>query len=163
MRVVFSLITPIPNREPALSLGVAFQLTNILRDVGEDAGRGRIYLPLEDMARFNVTEDQIFEKRMDENYKRLMQYEIARARRYYARAKRGVPMLSPESRWPVQSSLDCYAQILDKIEGNSYDSLHYRAYVSKWEKLCTLPASWYRTLEISKIVPFPGDDVVVAQ
>jgi len=144
-------------KEPALSLGVAFQLTNILRDVGEDASRGRIYLPQEDMARFNVTEDQIFEKRMDDNYKQLMQYEIARARRYYDRAKRGVRMLSPGSRWPVQASLDCYAQILDKIEANNYDSLHYRAYVSKFEKLCTLPLSWYRTLEISDIFPLPGD------
>ena len=127
--------------------------------MGEDASRGRIYLPQEDMARFNVTEDQIFEKRMDDNYKRLMEYEIARARRYYERAKRGVRMLSPDSRWPVQSSLDCYAQILDRIEGNDYNSLQYRAYVGKFEKLCTLPLSWYRTLEISSIFPIPGDVV----
>ena len=58
------------NREPALSLGVAFQLTNILRDVGEDAvQRGRVYLPQEDLRRFGVTEDQIFEQRVDENGK----------------------------------------------------------------------------------------------
>ena len=58
-------------REPALSLGVAFQLTNILRDVGEDAEkRGRIYLPREDMERFGVTQEQIFAQRMDENYSR---------------------------------------------------------------------------------------------
>ena len=62
-------------REPALSLGVAFQLTNILRDVGEDAvKRGRVYLPREDMERFGVTEEQIFAQRMDENFVKMMKF-----------------------------------------------------------------------------------------
>lgn len=145
-------------REPALSLGVAFQLTNILRDVGEDAvKRGRVYLPRHDMERFGVTEEQIFERRMDENYVKMMKFQIERARMYYERARRGVWMLAPESRLPVQSSLDAYGKILDKIEENNYDSLNYRAYVDKWEKLFTIPFSWYRTLEISKVLPLPGD------
>ena len=139
-------------------MGVAFQLTNILRDVGEDAvQRGRVYLPQEDLRRFGVTEDQIFEQRVDENYIELMKYEIARARMYYERARRGVFMLAPESRLPVQSSLDAYGRILDKIEENGYDSLTKRAYVDKWEKLLIIPFSWYRTLEISKQFPLPGD------
>eukprot|EP00557_Chaetoceros_sp_GSL56_P003710 CAMPEP_0176493874 /NCGR_PEP_ID=MMETSP0200_2-20121128/9778_1 /TAXON_ID=947934 /ORGANISM="Chaetoceros sp., Strain GSL56" /LENGTH=545 /DNA_ID=CAMNT_0017891559 /DNA_START=671 /DNA_END=2305 /DNA_ORIENTATION=+ len=138
-------------KEPALSLGVAFQLTNILRDVGEDAvKRGRVYLPREDMENFGVTEEQIFAQRLDDNYIAMMKFQIERARMYYDRALRGVPMLSPESRLPVQSSLDCYGKILDKIEENGYDSLTKRAYVSKWEKLATIPFSWYRTLDISK-------------
>eukprot|EP00977_Amphora_coffeiformis_P018674 scaffold6647_cov166-Amphora_coffeaeformis.AAC.1 len=123
-------------REPALSLGVAFQLTNILRDVGEDAvQRGRIYLPREDLERFGVTEDQIFSQELNDNYRRLMKFEIDRARMYYARARRGVYMLAPSSRLPVQSSLDAYGRILDKIEENDFDSLTKRAYVGKWEKL----------------------------
>ena len=66
-------------KEPALSLGVAFQLTNILRDVGEDAvDRGRIYLPREDMAEFGVTEEQIFAQKLDENYITFMKAQIAR-------------------------------------------------------------------------------------
>jgi phytoene synthase len=146
------------NREPALSLGVAFQITNILRDVGEDATtRGRVYLPQKDMERFGVTEQQLFDQKVDENYIALMKYEIDRARMYYERAKRGVPMLSPESRLPVQSSLDCYGKILDKIEENGYDSLTKRAYVSKWEKLFEIPFSWYRTQEIAKVLPLPWD------
>lgn len=146
------------HREPALSLGVAFQITNILRDVGEDAmTRGRVYLPRDDMLKFGVTEEQIFEKRVDENYIAFMKYQIDRARMYYDRAKRGVPMLSEASRLPVQSSLDCYGKILDKIEENGYDSLNKRAYVDKWEKLFTIPFSWYRTLEIAKTFPLPGD------
>lgn len=145
-------------REPALSLGVAFQLTNILRDVGEDAvKRGRVYLPREDMERFGVTEEQIFAQRVDQNYIDMMKYQIARARMYYERARRGVFMLAPESRLPVQSSLDAYGRILDKIEMNGHDSLTTRAYVDKWEKLCIIPFSWYRTLDVSRQMPLPGD------
>ena len=149
------------HREPALSLGVAFQLTNILRDVGEDADqRGRVYLPQEDLRRFGVTEEQILAQRVDENYVSLMKYEISRARLYYERARRGVFMLAEESRLPVQSSLDAYGRILDKIEENQYDSLTKRAYVDKWEKLSIIPFSWYRTLDISRSLPLPGDKVV---
>lgn len=146
-------------KEPALSLGVAFQITNILRDVGEDAvERGRIYLPRQDMEKFGVTEEQIFAQKLDDNYIAFMKYEISRARMYYERAKRGVPMLSPESRLAVQSSLDCYGGILEKIEENGYDNLTKRAYVSKWEKLALIPFSWYRTQDIANIFPLPGDD-----
>lgn len=152
------------HREPALSLGVAFQLTNILRDVGEDAvQRGRIYLPREDLDRFGVTEDQIFSQQLNENYRRLMKFEIDRARMYYARARRGVYMLAPSSRLPVQSSLDAYGRILDKIEDNDYDSLTKRAYVGKWEKLSIIPLSWYRTTEMSRIFPLPGDEQIVLE
>jgi 15-cis-phytoene synthase len=141
-----------------LSLGVAFQLTNILRDVGEDAvQRGRVYLPQEDLRRFGVTEAQIYEQRLDENYTNLMKFQIERARMYYARARRGVFMLAPESRLPVQASLDAYGGILDKIEENQYDSLTKRAYVDKWEKLSVIPFSWYRTLDLSRSFPLPGD------
>jgi len=148
-------------REPALSLGVAFQLTNILRDVGEDAvKRGRIYLPQEDMDKFGVTKEQIFAQRMDQNYLNMMKFQLARARMYYERARRGVFMLAPESRLPVQSSLDAYGRILDKIEENGYDSLTTRAYVDKWEKLSIIPFSWYRTQDISRTLPLPGDKTI---
>jgi phytoene synthase len=142
-------------------LGVAFQLTNILRDVGEDAvKRGRIYLPREDMAKFGVTQEQIFEQRMDQNYRDMMKFQIARAKMYYERARRGVFMLAPESRLPVQSSLDAYGRILDKMEANGYDSLTTRAYVDKWEKLSLIPFSWYRTQDISRSFPLPGDKTI---
>jgi len=109
------------------------------------------------MERFGVTEEQIFDQRMDENYVNMMKFQIQRARNYYERARRGVFMLAPESRLPVQSSLDAYGKILDKIEANGYDTLNYRAYVDKWEKLSIIPFSWYRTQEISKSFPLPGD------
>lgn len=142
--------------DPALSLGVAFQITNILRDVGEDAKkRGRIYLPIEHLKKFNVSEEQIFAQRIDDNYRELVKYEIELARKYYEKAQEGVYMLSETGRLPVQTSLDCYRKILDKIEANNYDSLTTRAYVDKWEKLFTIPFSWYRTQEIHKTFPIP--------
>jgi phytoene synthase len=119
--------------------------------------RGRIYLPREDMAKFGVTQEQIFAQRLDQNYIDMMKFQIARAKMYYERARRGVFMLAPESRLPVQSSLDAYGRILDKMEKNGYDSLTTRAYVDKWEKLSIIPFSWYRTQDISRSLPLPGD------
>jgi len=134
-------------KESALSLGVAFQITNILRDVGEDAStRNRIYLPTSHLEKFNVSEEQIFAKKVDNNFRSLIKYEIEMARKYYAKAQKGVFMLSENSRLPVQTSLDSYGKILQKIEENDYDCLNKRAYVDKWEKLLTIPVSWYKTI-----------------
>jgi phytoene synthase len=112
------------------------------------------------MERFGVTEEQVFAQKMDENYANMMKFQIARARMYYERARRGVFMLAPESRLPVQSSLDAYGRILEKIEENGYDSLTTRAYVDKWEKLSIIPFSWYRTLDVSRQIPLPGDSPI---
>jgi len=131
---------------PAVALGIALQITNILRDVGEDyRERGRIYLPLDDMARFGVTEAQIKDGVVDDNYRALMRFEIQRARDYYALAQSGIAMLAPEARMPVQSSLDLYSQILDSVERNDFDNFNKRAYVTTLSKLLTLPLSWLRT------------------
>jgi len=116
-----------------------------------------VYLPIEDMKRFGVTKEQLFEQRVDNNYINMMKFQISRARMYYERARRGVFMLSEESRLPVQSALDAYGKILDKIEDNGYDTLTTRAYVDKWEKISIIPFSWYRTQDISRTVPLPGD------
>lgn len=129
--------------EPAVALGIALQITNILRDVGEDAVRGRIYVPLDDMAQFGVTEQQILNGQMDDNYINLMKFEIQRARDYYATAYRGIPMLSPDSRLSVKAAADMYSQILDKVEKNQYDNFRKRAYVTKTEKFLTLPKTWF--------------------
>ncbi|CAM9097843.1 unnamed protein product [Pylaiella littoralis] len=136
---------------PALSLGIALQLTNILRDVGEDAVRGRIYLPLEDLEKFGVDPDNIMNGILDSNYKELMRYQIARARFYYKQAARGIPMLSPEGRLPVQASLDMYGKILTAIEANNFDNFRKRAYISKTEKLLTLPFSYAKSLNPGQV------------
>lgn len=133
----------IPNQE-AIALGIANQLTNILRDVGEDARRGRIYLPLDDLALFNYTEEDLFKGIVDDRWQELMRFEIQRARKFYAEAERGISVLSEEIRWPVWTALVLYRQILDEIERNEYDVFSKRAYVPKWRKMMALPVALLR-------------------
>ena len=131
--------------EEAVALGIANQLTNILRDVGEDAERGRIYLPLEDLERFDYREEDLFNGVINENWRQLMQFEIERARGFYAQAERGISDLSRDSRWPVWTALMLYQGILDVIERNQYDVFNRRAYVPKLEKFLYLPVAWLRS------------------
>ena len=131
-------------REKAIALGIAKQLTNILRDVGEDASRGRIYIPLEELALFNYTEEDLFNGVVDDRWRELMRYQIQRARKYYNQAEKGIRSLSLDSRWPVWSALMLYQGILDVIERNDYDVFRRRAYVSGPKKLTYLPVAWLR-------------------
>ncbi|NEO85106.1 MAG: phytoene synthase [Spirulina sp. SIO3F2] len=130
--------------EEAIALGIANQLTNILRDVGEDVERGRIYLPLEDLERFNYTEKDLLNGVLDERWRSLMRFEIQRARQYYQAAERGIRTLNQDARWPVWSALMLYQGILDVIERNDYDIFSQRAYVPKLEKMLYLPVAWLR-------------------
>jgi 15-cis-phytoene synthase len=123
----------------AIALGIANQLTNILRDVGEDARRGRIYLPLEDLAAFDYTEADLMAGVVDDRWRAIMAFQIDRARRFYAEAESGIGLLSEDARWPVWSALALYRQILDVIEENGYDVFTRRAYVPSLRKLLTLP------------------------
>lgn len=131
-------------KEEALALGIANQLTNILRDVGEDISRGRIYLPLEDLELFNYTEEDLYNHVIDERWRALMSFEIDRARQYYQQAERGIRALSRDSRWPVWSALMLYQGILDVIEANGYDVFNKRAFVPTPQKMLYLPISWLR-------------------
>ena len=139
-----------PVYRAALSLGAANQLTNILRDVGEDAQqRGRIYVPLEDLDRFGIAESEILSGmfsrsngKIDDRWRAFMKFQIARARSYYREAEVGVQMLQKDARWPVWTALIVYSQILDAIEENDYDNLTKRAYVKRWKKLLDLPLAF---------------------
>jgi 15-cis-phytoene synthase len=130
--------------EEAVALGIANQLTNILRDVGEDARRGRIYLPLEDLALFEYTEEDLFRGIVDDRWRSLMQFQIHRARTYFTESQKGISRLSPDARWPVWSALMIYSKILDSIEANQYDVFNKRAYVPNAGKLVCLPVAWLR-------------------
>lgn len=130
--------------EEAVALGIANQLTNILRDVGEDARRGRIYLPLEDLALFEYTEEDLFRGVVDDRWRALMQFQIHRARKYFTESQTGISRLSPDARWPVWSALMIYSKILDAIEANGYDVFNKRAYVPNTGKLLCLPIAWLR-------------------
>ncbi|MEM1279039.1 MAG: 15-cis-phytoene synthase CrtB [Cyanobacteria bacterium P01_D01_bin.6] len=137
---------PLPNpTKEAVALGVANQLTNILRDVGEDARRGRIYLPLADLALFNYTEDDLMNGVIDDRWRAFMQFEIQRARKFYQQAEKGISKLSPDARWPVWAAQVLYSKILDVIEQNDYDVFNQRAFVPKLQKLALLPATLIRS------------------
>jgi len=135
--------------EPAVALGIGLQLTNILRDVGEDLERGRIYLPREEIAGFGLTEQDIFSCKVTPKYKDMMNFQIKRARDYYKLAEQGVPMLAPDARFAVQASLDLYSRILDVIERNNYDNFRKRAFTTKFEKASILPTSFMKSIRAS--------------
>ena len=129
----------------AIDLGIAMQLTNILRDIGEDVDRGRIYLPLEDLRRFGYSREAFMSKAMNGNFVELMKFQIERARRYYDSADKGIPMLQKESRLAVTISSRNYSDILKAVEQNGYDVFTRRAYRSLYQKLSTLPSIWLKT------------------
>lgn len=129
----------------AVDLGIAMQLTNILRDVGEDLTKDRIYLPQEDLNKFNVSEEELFNHRLSEPVKELLAYQIDRARRYYERSDKGISMLAEDSRLPVYLARHNYSRILDKIEQNNYNVFDLRAYLNTTEKLSIIPQVFYQT------------------
>jgi phytoene synthase len=128
-------------RPPAIALGIALQLTNILRDVGEDRSRKRIYLPQEDLRFFGVTEADLFRGKKTREYVKMTKFEIERAREWYDKSAEGIKMLSPDAQLPIRAAADMYATILTKIEANDYDNFDKRAYTTKLEKLQLLPGS----------------------
>lgn len=144
------LMTPVLGyeREEALAcavdLGVAMQLTNILRDVGEDAAHGRVYLPVEDLARFNYTQGDLFAGILDARFRRLMEFEMARAEAFYERGMRGVKMLAPEGQLAIALSGALYRQILHRVRRNRYDVFTRRAHVPLVGKLAAVPVAWLR-------------------
>ncbi|KAL5574317.1 hypothetical protein UlMin_023914 [Ulmus minor] len=130
----------------ALALGIANQLTNILRDVGEDARRGRIYLPQDELAQAGLSDADIFAAKVTDKWRNFMKDQINRARMFFDEAEKGVTELNEASRWPVWASLLLYRQILDEIEANGYNNFTKRAYVSKAKKLLSLPIAYTKSL-----------------
>ncbi|MEB3331164.1 MAG: phytoene synthase [Synechococcaceae cyanobacterium] len=128
--------------EAAVALGIANQLTNILRDVGEDRGRGRIYLPQEDLERFDYSEAELLAGTLNDNWRAMMRFQLERARLWFARSEAGVRWLSADARWPVWTSLRLYRGILDAIERLDFDVFNRRAYVPTAGKLLDLPLSF---------------------
>jgi len=126
----------------AEKLGLAMQLTNILRDIKEDAAAARIYLPQEDLNRFDVTEEEIERGLMSENFRRLVRFETARARALYVEAERGISLLDRDARFTVLLAARLYARILDEIEQSGCDVFSRRAHISFGGKLRAAPRIW---------------------
>jgi len=114
--------------------GVAFQLTNILRDIREDAGRDRIYLPAEDMRRFGVTEDDLRAGVRSPGFLKLMDFEAARARAYYDESKPLLDLIHPRSRSSLWALIAIYSRLLERIQESGYDVFARRVRLSPMEK-----------------------------
>jgi 15-cis-phytoene synthase len=126
----------------AIRLGVALQLTNILRDVGEDFRSGRVYLPAEELESFGISYDDLSEGIIDERWRRFMRFQICRNRKLYEKSLPGIRMLDPDGWLAVAAAANFYAAILDDIEAHDYDVFTRRAHLSAGEKLRRLPALW---------------------
>lgn len=131
-------------RKHAEHCGIAFQLTNILRDLREDAENGRIYLPQEDLARFGYTEEDIRRQVRDERFRALMKFEAARARDYYRKAEPLMPLISPDSRVCLAAMMGIYEGLLDRIEANGYDVYSARVRLSTPAKVGVMARAWRR-------------------
>ena len=127
---VLEPLVPREVAEPyAADLGVAFQLSNFIRDVGEDLQRGRVYLPLEDLAVFGVTREHLEHGVVDGPVRRLLAFEVARTREIYRSAAQGVRLLHPTSRPCIETALALYGGILDEVEAADYEVLEPRVSV----------------------------------
>jgi phytoene synthase len=127
---------------PAAALGHAMQLTNILRDVGEDLGRDRVYLPQADLAAAGLDESDLRAGRVDDRFRALMRGQVARARALYAQARRGIPLLEgARSRATVRLMAAVYGDILRVIEVQGYDVFRRRAVVSGRRKMVLAAAA----------------------
>jgi len=130
----------------ARDLGTAFQLTNFLRDVGEDLRRGRIYLPQESLVLFGITREHLRHGVVDGPIRRLLAHEIARAREVYRRAAPGLRLLDPTSRDCVATAFVLYRRILDAIEAADYQVLDRRVSVPRATRIAVAGPGLYRAV-----------------
>ncbi len=128
----------------AVKLGVALQLTNILRDVEEDWENGRVYLPLDELAEFGLSEADIASKTADHRWRAFMQFQVERNRRLYAESWPGIGLLNSDGRFAITAAAELYRAILHDIEAHQGNVFHRRARVSTSGKLVRLPGIWWR-------------------
>lgn len=129
----------------AVRLGVALQITNILRDVGEDWRAGRLYLPLAELAEFGISEDQLSEGRVSPEWRAFMRFQIARNRQLYAESLPGIELLNSDGRFAIAAAARLYEAILSDIEAHDYDVFSRRASLSTFGKIRKLPGIWWQS------------------
>ncbi len=130
----------------AIRLGVALQLTNILRDIGEDWQSGRVYLPEAELKDFDLSYEDLAQGLVTDQWRAFMRYQIARNRRLYAEAKPGIALLNRDGRFAIAAAADLYEAILSEIEINDYNVFTHRASVKTSTKLKKLPGIWKRAM-----------------
>jgi phytoene synthase len=132
--------------EAATALGTAFQLANFIRDIGEDIDRGRIYMPLDDLARFGVSEEMLLKRELTPEIVEAIKYQIARVRELQEKAEAGIQYLDPISRPCIRAASELYCGIVDEIEANGYDIFNKRATTSTWRRARVAGIAFIQTL-----------------
>jgi phytoene synthase len=128
----------------AIKLGVALQMTNILRDVGEDLLSGRVYLPQAELRRYGIRREDLEAGRVTRRWRDFMRFQIDRTRRLYAEAWPGIRLLHADGQIAIAAAADLYRGILTAIERNDYDVFTRRASLGAWEKILLLPPLFLR-------------------
>lgn len=126
----------------AVNLGIALQLTNILRDISKDAEKGRIYIPQEDLKRFNYTEHELINKIYNDNFTQLMQYEVNRAKSYFELATSNLNLDDKKTMFAARAMQHIYYKMLEKIIDADYDVFNNNIKVSKFEKVGIAVGVW---------------------
>lgn len=132
--------------EAATALGTAFQLANFIRDIAEDIDRGRIYMPLDDLARFGVSEEMLLKRELTPEIIEAVKYQIARVRDLQDKAEAGIQYLDPISRPCIRAASELYCGIVDEIEANGYDIFNKRATTSTWRRARVAGIAFIQTL-----------------
>jgi phytoene synthase len=135
----------------AIKLGVALQMTNILRDVGEDFHNQRVYLPQEELERFGLSEQDIATGEVTPRWRAFMRFQIQRVRRIYAEAWPGIGMLKGDGRFAIAAASGLYEAILEDIEKHDYDVFGRRAHIGALGKLLKLPGIWLKTQTMEEV------------
>jgi phytoene synthase len=130
----------------AMDLGIAFQLANFARDVGEDLDRGRLYLPLDEVAAFDLTRADLEARIVDDRVRALLRYQVARVRRLEQSAIPGIAALDPTSRPCIDAARILYCGIVDEIERNDYDVFSKRATVPWSRRLAVAGPAWVKAV-----------------
>ena len=132
--------------EAATALGTAFQLANFIRDIGEDIDRGRIYMPLDELARFGVSEEMLLRRELTPEIVEVIKFQIARVRDLQERAEAGIQYLDPISRPCIRAASELYCGIVDEIEANGYDIFNKRATTSSLRRFRVAVLAFIQTL-----------------
>ena len=132
--------------EAAKKLGIAFQLANFIRDVGEDLDRGRVYLPLQELAQFGVDRAMLERRALTSEIVAALKFQIARVRQLQRESDIGIGYLDKESRPCIRAASELYCGIVDEIEANGYDIFNKRAKTSTWRRLRVAGPAFIQTL-----------------